>query len=175
MNGPVPSPRIVHGMRSSGPQGTRLFSADELHRYAADSMPQIEEGPSVAQPVLEGRSAGLEKRRFALHSGKQTVGRRADNDIVVDDPSVSASHAWIIHQQGHTMIMNTLSTNGTYVNGRRVHEAILRHGDRVRLGQAELVYLTRDGRGVWRRWAVRIAAGAVVLGALGALAWWLLR
>lgn len=175
MNGPAPSPHVVHGMRSSGPQGTRLFTADELHRYAADSMPQIEERASVAQPVLEGRSHGVEKRRFGLRSGKQTVGRRADNDIVVDDLSVSASHAWIINQQGHYMIMNTLSTNGTFVNGRRVHEAILRHGDRVRLGQAEFVFLTRDARASRLLWAAWIAAGAGALGALGAFAWWLLR
>jgi FHA domain-containing protein len=175
MNGPAPSPRIVQGMRSSGPQGTRLFTADELHRYAADSMPQIEERASVAQPVLEGRGPGLDKRRFTLRSGRQTVGRRRDNDIVVDDLSVSASHAWIINQQGHYMIMNTLSTNGTFVNGRRVHEAILRHGDRVRLGQAEFVFLTRDARASRLLWAGRIAACAAVLGALAALGWWLLH
>jgi pSer/pThr/pTyr-binding forkhead associated (FHA) protein len=174
MNGPAPSPRIVHGMRSSGPQGTRLFTADELHRYAADSMPQIEEGASVAQPVLEGRGAGLDRRRFALRSGRQTIGRRRDSDIVVDDISVSASHAWIINQQGHTMIMNTLSTNGTFVNGRRVHEAILRHGDRVRLGQAEFVFLTRDARASRLLWTRRIAAGIAVLAVLGTLGWWLL-
>ncbi|HET6431192.1 FHA domain-containing protein [Dyella sp.] len=174
MNGPVPVPRRRNDPRTAGPQGTRLFTAEELAQYA-DAVAPAPPGPaSTAQPVLLGRSEGLGTVRFALRSGRQTLGRRSDNDIVVNEPSVSASHAWVINQQGHYVIMNTLSTNGTFVNGKRVHEAVLKHGDCVRLGQAEFVFLTRE-RGERRRrsagWIT--AAAAFALGALAVLAWWL--
>lgn len=168
MNGPAPT-----HTRLSGTQGTRLFTAEELREYAVAFSPPVEERASVAQPVLAGRGPGFDKLRFPLRTGKQTIGRRGDNDIVLDDPSVSASHAWLINQQGHYVIMNTLSTNGVFVNGRRVHEAILRHGDRIRLGQAEFVFLTRE-RGVGRLGrAAWIAGASLLLAGIGALAWWL--
>lgn len=160
--------------RPSGPQGTRLFSADELNRLADEAGTASDGRASVHEPVLEGANAGLEGRRFTLRAGRQTIGRRDDNDIVIGDLSVSSAHAWIMNQQGHYVIMNTLSTNGTFVNGKRVHEATLKHGDHVRLGQVEFVFLTREpGQRAPRR-VVTIATAAVVLAAIAALAWWLL-
>jgi hypothetical protein len=158
--------------RSAGPQGTRLFSADELRQFAREAAPVVLGRASAAAPVLEGTNGALLGRRFSLRAGRQTIGRRGDNDIVLVDLSVSASHAWIMNQQGHYVIMNTLSTNGTFVNGKRIHEATLRHGDRVRFGQVEFTFLTRErGAGGMRRaW---LALGAVALAAAGVAAWWL--
>ena len=156
-----------------GPQGTQLFSAEELHLYASEAEHGQDGRASVDEPVLEGVSAGLEGRRFSLRSGRQTVGRGGTNDIVVEDSSVSSAHAWVINQHGHYLIMNTLSTNGTFVNDKRIHEAILKHGDHIRMGQAEFVFLTRErgaGDGTRLRW---IAVGVLLLIGLGAFAWWL--
>ncbi|WEN14714.1 FHA domain-containing protein [Rhodanobacter sp. AS-Z3] len=174
MNSPDKNPLHLVGKRSAGPQGTQLFSAAELRQYASE-MEQAPDGrASVHEPVLEGLSAGFEGRRFSLRSGRQTLGRGSNNDIVADDPSVSSAHAWIINQHGHYVIMNTLSTNGTFVNDKRIHEAILKHGDHIRLGQAEFVFLTRE-RGLAGASRLRwVAAGLLVLIALGAAAWWLL-
>lgn len=172
MNGPAPSP-VVSASRNAGPQGTRLFSVEELHHFARDAAPD-DGRASAAKPVLQGCGEVHHGRRFVLRGGRQTIGRRNDNDIVLDDLSVSASHAWIINQQGQYVIMNTLSTNGTFVNGERVHEARLRHGDRVRFGQAEFQFLTReagDRRG-WRAPLVMLAA--LALAGVAGLAWWLL-
>ena len=151
--------------RSAGPQGTQLFQADELRTQSEQTTGQGDTRASVAEPVLEGMSPGIEGRRYTLRAGRQTIGRREDNDIVLDEPSVSSSHAWILNQQGHHVVMNMLSTNGTFVNDERVHEATLRHGDRVRLGQAEFVFLTReagDRRVGVRHWLV----GALLLAAM---------
>lgn len=130
---------------------------------------------SVREPVLESITPGLGGRRFSIRSGRQTIGRLASNDIVVSGPSVSSSHAWITNQQGRCIIMNTLSTNGTFVNDKRIHRAILRHGDLVRLGDVELVFLTRDRGSPAPRQLVRLAVGLIVVTGLAALvAWWLL-
>ncbi|MDE1894789.1 MAG: FHA domain-containing protein [Pseudomonadota bacterium] len=168
--GQTPPPRI--GSKTSGPQGTRLFSTESLRQYASDAGFSADGPASIHEPVLEGVSPGLEKLRFPLHPGRMTIGRGADNDIVINDPSVSASHGWLIIQPGHYLIMNTLSTNGTYVNDQRIHEATLKHGDHIRLGQAELLFLTREGKPRWLRLR-RLALGLLVLGAAWlAWRWW---
>jgi pSer/pThr/pTyr-binding forkhead associated (FHA) protein len=173
MDGPGQNPAVARSKRSSGPQGTRLFSAEELRQAARDTAPVVLGRASATAPVLEGVGGDYLGRRISLRPGRQTIGRRADNDIVLDDLSVSASHAWIMNQQGQSVVMNTLSTNGTFVNGRRVHEAALRHGDRVRFGQVEFTFLTRERGTVGITRAGWIALGAVALVALGVMAWWL--
>jgi len=151
-----------------------LFSAGELHAYAQTAGLNVAgRRASTREPVLQGVGATTEGKRFALQSGRQTIGRGSDNDIVIDDASVSSSHAWIINQHGRHVIMNTLSTNGTFVNDRRVHETALKHGDRVRLGQAEFVFLTREHGTAAGRHRLLVAA-TLVLAALAGLAWWLL-
>jgi hypothetical protein len=172
MNSPAQITVLSGSKRSAGPQGTRLFSAEELRQFAREAAPVLLGRASAASPVLEGANGSLLGQRLSLRAGRQTIGRRRDNDIVLNDLSVSASHAWIMNQQGHYVIMNTLSTNGTFVNGKRIHEATLRHGDRVRFGQLEFTFLTRErGAGAgWRRW---LAVGAAVLVGAGVAAWWL--
>lgn len=171
MNNRVDTPTQVNARRSAGSQGTQLFSAEELRQFASESGQGASGQASVQEPVIEGVSPWLQGRRYLLRQGRQTLGRREDNDIVIDDLSVSASHAWIMNQQGHYVIMNTLSTNGTFVNDKRIHEVTLRHGDRIRLGQVEFVFLTRERGALWAqrlRWAAVIV---VTLAALGFLAW----
>ena len=167
------TPSHPPGDRSSGPQGTRFFSTEALRQYASDA--GAEGQISVHEPVLEGSSPGIVGRRFVLRPGRQAIGRRLDNQIVVDDLSVSGCHAWVTNQHGHCVIMNTLSTNGTFVNDKRVHEAILQHGDHLRLGQAEFVFLTRECDRPWPVSRRRIAIAGLLLAALvGGVAWWLL-
>lgn len=50
------------------------------------------------------------------------------------DPSISRDHARIDRLSGEWVLFDELSTNGTYVDGVRVHSCILRDGDRVRIG-----------------------------------------
>src|SRR3954468_5539232 len=57
------------------------------------------------------------------------IGRRSGADIVLDDPTVSRRHALVLDRGGGAVIADDRSLNGVYVNGRRVSEAPLRHGD----------------------------------------------
>jgi len=64
-----------------------------------------------------------------------TIGRAGDSTIVLQDPSVSSSHARVDFMDGAFVLMDTDSTNGTYVNGARVAgRTELRPGDYVQVG-----------------------------------------
>jgi len=69
------------------------------------------------------------------------IGRRANADIVLDDSTVSRRHALVLDREGTPVIVDDRSRNGVYVNGRRVHEARLRHGDEVQIGARLMRYL----------------------------------
>jgi len=69
------------------------------------------------------------------------IGRRTTADIVLDDTSVSRRHALVLDRGGAPVIADDRSLNGVYVNGRRVREAHLHHGDEVQLGARVMRFL----------------------------------
>lgn len=69
------------------------------------------------------------------------IGRRAASDIVLDDATVSRRHALVLEREGGPVIADDRSLNGVYVNGRRVREAALHHGDEVQIGDRVMRYL----------------------------------
>jgi pSer/pThr/pTyr-binding forkhead associated (FHA) protein len=74
---------------------------------------------------------------YELVDNLVTIGRGADNAIVINNPSVSARHAQL-QLAGETYRLKDLgSTNGTQVNGKPVTETLLNFDDRVRFGAAE--------------------------------------
>lgn len=75
-----------------------------------------------------------------LQDEKTTVGRLADNALQIDDGSVSSRHAEIESEAGAYHLHDLGSTNGTFVNGEQVTDAVLRHGDEVRFGVVESVF-----------------------------------
>ncbi len=67
-----------------------------------------------------------------------TIGRAPDNDVVLDDPSVSGHHARL-SWSGATLVVEDLSSsNGTFVDGRRVRSERMRPGQELRFGQVPL-------------------------------------
>lgn len=69
------------------------------------------------------------------------IGRQATADIVIDDSTVSRRHALVLERGGAAVIADDRSLNGVYVNGRRVREARLHHGDEVQIGDRVMRYL----------------------------------
>ena len=64
-----------------------------------------------------------------------TIGRSAENDIVIDHMGVSGKHARV-DLEGQTVVLTDLkSTNGTFVNGKRVERAELRPNDWINIGK----------------------------------------
>lgn len=70
----------------------------------------------------------------------KTVGRSSENNIVIDDASVSRVHLQLVYdEQGNTLVVDLGSANGTFVNGKRINsETRLNTGDELRLGNTVL-------------------------------------
>jgi len=77
---------------------------------------------------------------LALSEGTVTIGRNKDNDIQIDDIAVSAYHAKLVSFFKPTYIQDLRSTNGTYVNGKRIMEHTLSHGDIITIGKHKIFF-----------------------------------
>jgi hypothetical protein len=79
---------------------------------------------------------------FKLGSGRMSVGRGTDNDLFINDKSVSKIHAALVmNREGTLLVADTGSTNGTYINGRRIAYGEARQvedGDVVGFGDIEV-------------------------------------
>jgi len=72
--------------------------------------------------------------------GAKTVGRAVHADFVLDAALVSRVHCRLVtDREDHLEVEDLNSTNGTYVNERRVQRAALAPGDVVRVGRVEFV------------------------------------
>lgn len=99
---------------------------------------QRQSGGKPAAEVVVVRSDTMTGKRFTLGS-PQVIGRSDDADIVIDDPYASELHLRVGIQEGQVMLHDLGSTNGTYVNGRRVTVPIvLSRGDAVQVGKTIL-------------------------------------
>ena len=85
------------------------------------------EGPRKGETILLGRP-------------QLSIGALPDNDIVVPSPAVSRYHAQIHCRGRHVEIKDVGSSNGTFVNGTAVRSCPLEPGDRLRIGDVDLVY-----------------------------------
>jgi len=76
---------------------------------------------------------------FRLGTGSiKTVGRAAGADFVVDVALVSRLHCRLTASDERLEVVDLSSTNGTFVNGKRIDRALLTNGDRLRVGRLEL-------------------------------------
>jgi|GEM_PF-1181930 len=71
---------------------------------------------------------------------KLLIGRSMDCDVRIESILVSRHHARVVREGADWVVYDEESTNGTYVNNRRVAQAILQVGDRLRVGPAELTF-----------------------------------
>src|SRR5918996_1013950 len=83
-------------------------------------------------------------REYELTDEAITMGREATNKVVIADPSVSRAHAWIEKRADGYYLIDKNSSNGTYVNGKKISQQKLNHNDKVNLGSASLVFEDED-------------------------------
>jgi len=89
-------------------------------------------------------SEGFTGRTYELKVEKTTVGRVSDNAFEIPEASVSSHHAEIILRGNDVVIRDLDSTNGTFINGEKITEAVLKPGQTLRFGTVELRLDTGD-------------------------------
>lgn len=129
--------------------GARIYNVTELPRSAqvriGDFYLHIE-GAAFARPMGPSTFARLVpvhggNESFELNRATTLIGRGKDCTLVINDPSVSRIHTKITQDDdGRVVVEDLRSSNGTYVNERRVDVQDLRHGDRVRFGTVGFVF-----------------------------------
>lgn len=98
----------------------------------------------LRRPATAGRLIFLEGPRkgeaVTLAKPQLSIGALPDNDIVVPSAAVSRYHAQLQCRGRHVEIKDVGSSNGTFVNGTNVRSCPLEPGDRIRIGDIDLVY-----------------------------------
>lgn len=83
-------------------------------------------------------------RQIELGERRMTIGRHPDNDIVITNGAVSARHAAITRSGDQAVLEDLGSSNGTFVNGQRVAQALLAPGDRAAIATYEVEFVVGE-------------------------------
>lgn len=86
----------------------------------------------MAKVLLKFKEAVV--KEILLDKEVMSIGRKAENDIVIDNQAVSSRHAQITKEGDSIFIEDTNSLNGTYVNGQKIFKSELFNGDVVLVG-----------------------------------------
>ena len=90
-------------------------------------------------------SEGFTGLTYELKVEKTTVGRVEDNAFQIPEQSVSSHHCELLQRSNDILVKDLNSTNGTFINGEQIKEAVLKPGQILRLGQVEMRLETGAG------------------------------
>lgn len=80
-------------------------------------------------------------KEYVVDKDRLTIGRRATNDVHIDNLAISGEHAVIVSTQDEVYIQDLNSTNGTVVNKKTIKKQVLKHGDTIGLGKYQLKFV----------------------------------
>jgi pSer/pThr/pTyr-binding forkhead associated (FHA) protein len=83
-------------------------------------------------------SEGMTGRSHELKVDKTTIGRVEDNTFQIAEPSVSSHHCEVLLRGNEVLVRDLNSTNGSFINGEKITEKVLKPGQTLRLGQIEM-------------------------------------
>jgi hypothetical protein len=108
--------------------------------------PKIDQTAVFVMPVVDSPQATIREVRpdgtthsFVVDGRPLTIGRAPDNGLVLRDTRASRHHARIYGRRGALLLADLGSTNGSWVNDRRIEEIALGEGDRIRVGDTILI------------------------------------
>nr|MBP6820016.1 FHA domain-containing protein [Acidobacteriota bacterium] len=83
---------------------------------------------------------GEERIAYILSASEILIGRTLNNGFVIEQPSASKRHARVVAEADEYALYDLGSSNGTFVDGKRVSEIKLEDGCEVRFGRAHFIY-----------------------------------
>jgi hypothetical protein len=138
-------PRVELGEDSAVPKRSIQVVAELA---AANQAPDSTQVMSVTAQPAPARSTNAllllqsvsGPQPIPVESTTVNIGRGLSNDVILEDTRVSRHHAQLRYKNRRFWITDLGSTNGTFVNGERISETVLRDGDVVSLGGLELTF-----------------------------------
>lgn len=142
--GPVPGART--GVEGEG-RGDRPTGSDDfdLRGGHTDTMVFTIPRPQSPQARLRVTLADGSVHTCGFDGSELTIGRGADNDLVLPDGQVSRHHARLTGRRGTIVYLDLGSTNGSRVNGTVISELVLGVGDRIELGDSVIMVEAAEG------------------------------
>jgi FHA domain/zinc-ribbon domain len=123
-----------------GAETTQTYTPEEIDDEDGALDEIAAEGPALVVRSGGGRAG----EHFSPQADQTTIGRSPDNDIFLDDVTVSRKHAVLVHVGGEFRIEDLGSLNGTFVNRRRIDSATrLESGDEVQIGKYRLSFISK--------------------------------
>lgn len=84
----------------------------------------------------------INRQVFPLYKKVTHIGRKLENDLVLQDPLISRYHSAIQYKDGEFVLSDKGSTGGTYINGSKIQtEVILRSGDMISLASLPMMFI----------------------------------
>jgi len=130
-------PDLAQELAHAGLQQTQMLNGPLPAASSAAAPAGI---PPATLTLYHGRTP---IRTYRLDRETMNIGRHFSNDIVVQEPQMSRYHARIEFKNGEFVIYDLGSLNGVRVNGIRTSQQVLRSGDRIRVGNVELLFERR--------------------------------
>lgn len=130
---------------NGGTKGTKFIDSAQLKQMMNDTPQTAVDTASVEGPhlhVVSGARTGLNIKLTVGESGNKewTIGSSSERAVQFPDSGVSALHAKILNEGARWKVLDQMSANGTFVNGKRSNVSYLSAGDRVRFGPVECVF-----------------------------------
>jgi len=123
-----------------GAETTQTYTPEEIGDEDGPLDELAAEGPALVVRSGGGRAG----EHFIPQNERTTIGRSPDNDIFLDDVTVSRKHAVLLQSEGEFRIEDLGSLNGTFVNRRRIDSpARLQSGDEVQIGKYRLSFISK--------------------------------
>ncbi len=145
------APETVRVNRSASPATQEIGTSEEEIAQAIPA--ELLQKKPVTEEDLSRTFVLMETPMLVVRKGKNlgqtislnrafpvSIGRSRVNEIRLDDVSVSSQHCRIIPEKGKHVLYDLGSTNGTFINDKKVQKAFLKEGDTIKIGETQFLY-----------------------------------
>lgn len=126
-----------------------LNDAEVVASHRVEAMAETNANPSPIESENQEDNERIPENAFLIVEGVKVfplttnvvnIGRRLDNQLIIDDPRVSRNHAQLRSIKGRFVVFDLNSTGGTFVNGQRTSQSVLYPGDVISLAGVALIF-----------------------------------
>ena len=111
------------------------------YAFAGPALAQPESAPDPLTPRMFPCRLVVAGRDIPLAEGENLIGRAAAGAVSIRAAEISRRHARIVVSNGHAILEDLASRNGTYLRGRRIRESMdLDDGDEIRIGKVTMIF-----------------------------------